>query len=76
MINETKAFAKPKITSFEKFVKLADYSLMDTLRADPDSTHDGGDHWIYIAKVIEGQSFDGNPLIYYGGYYSSVNSKS
>ncbi len=44
MINETKAFAKPKITSFEKFVKLADYSLMDTLRADPDSTHDGSDH--------------------------------
>jgi len=44
MINETKTFAKPKITSFEKFVKLADYSLMDTLRADPDSTHDGGDH--------------------------------
>ena len=44
MINETRTFAKPKITSFEKFVKLADYSLMDTLRADPDSTHDGGDH--------------------------------
>ena len=44
MINETRPFAKPKITSFEKFVKLADYSLMDTLRADPDSTHDGGDH--------------------------------
>ena len=44
MINETKTFAKPEITSFEKFVKLADYSLMDTLRADPDSTHDGGDH--------------------------------
>ena len=44
MINETKTFAKPKIRSFGKFVKLADYSLMDTLRADPDSTHDGGDH--------------------------------
>ena len=44
MINETKTFAKPEITSFEKFVKLADYSLIDTLRADPDSTHDGGDH--------------------------------
>ena len=44
MINETRTFAKPEVTSFEKFVKLADYSLMDTLRADPDSTHDGGDH--------------------------------
>ena len=38
MINEAKTIAKPDITNFEKFVKLADYSLMDTLRADPDST--------------------------------------
>tara|TARA_Y100001978_G_scaffold203451_1_gene229435 strand:+ start:3018 stop:4721 length:1704 start_codon:yes stop_codon:yes gene_type:complete len=44
MINETKTFAKPNITTLEKFVKLADYSLMDNLRADPDSTHDGNDH--------------------------------
>jgi uncharacterized protein YdiU (UPF0061 family) len=44
MINEAKTIAKPDITTFEKFVKLADYSLMDTLRADPDSTRDGNDH--------------------------------
>ena len=44
MINEAKSIAKPDITTFEKFVKLADYSLMDTLRADPDSTRDGNDH--------------------------------
>ena len=44
MINEAKTIAKPDITNFEKFVKLADYSLMDTLRADPDSTRDGNDH--------------------------------
>lgn len=44
MINKAKSIAKPDITTFEKFVKLADYSLMDTLRADPDSTRDGNDH--------------------------------
>ena len=44
MINEAKTIAKPDITNFEKFVKLADYSLMETLRADPDSTRDGNDH--------------------------------
>ena len=44
MINQAQTIAKPEITNFEKFVKLADYSLMDTLRADPDSTRDGNDH--------------------------------
>lgn len=44
MINEAKTNAKPNITNFEKFVKLADYSLMDTLRADPDGTRNGNDH--------------------------------
>ena len=44
MINEAKPIAKPDFTTFEKFVKLANYSLMDTLRADPDSTRDGNDH--------------------------------
>ncbi len=44
MINEAKTIAKPDITNFEKFVTLADYSLMDNLRADPDSTRDGNDH--------------------------------
>ncbi len=44
MINEAKTIAKPDITNFEEFVKLADYSLMDTLCADPDSTRDGNDH--------------------------------
>ena len=44
MINEAKTIAKPDFTTFEKYVKLADYSLMDTLRADPDSTRDGNDH--------------------------------
>ena len=43
MNNEATTIAKPDITNFEKFVKLADYSLMDTLSADPDSTRDGND---------------------------------
>ena len=52
MINEAKTIAKPDTTNFEKFVKLADYSLMDTLRADPDSTRDGNDH--YPRQVFSG----------------------
>ena len=78
-------FANPSLTNEERFSGLqllTDYTYpvfddnMGVLIAQLQQTHDGGDHWIYIAKVIEGQSFDGNPLIYYGGYYSSVNSKS
>ncbi|MDB9527195.1 protein adenylyltransferase SelO family protein [Oscillatoria sp. CS-180] len=36
--------AEPCITTFDEFVKLADYSLMDTLNADPDATEEGNDH--------------------------------
>lgn len=32
------------VTTFEEFAKLADYSLMDQLNADPDATKDGDDH--------------------------------
>lgn len=35
---------KPLITTFEEFAQLADYSLMDQLNADPQSTTDGEDH--------------------------------
>ena len=52
MNNEATTIAKPDITNFEKFVKLADYSLMDTLRADPDSTRDGND--LYPRQVFSG----------------------
>jgi uncharacterized protein YdiU (UPF0061 family) len=31
------------ITTFDEFVRLADYSLMDTLNVDPDATKDGDD---------------------------------
>lgn len=36
--------AEPYVTTFDEFVQLADYSLMDTLNADPDATEDGDDH--------------------------------
>ena len=32
------------MTTFDEFAQLADYSLMDTLNADPDATVDGNDH--------------------------------
>lgn len=40
----SKPSAEPCITTFDEFVRLADYSLMDTLNADPEATGDGDDH--------------------------------
>ena len=40
----SKPSAEPCVTTFYEFVRLADYSLMDTLNADPDATGDGDDH--------------------------------
>jgi uncharacterized protein YdiU (UPF0061 family) len=34
---------EPYVTTFDEFVQLADYSLMDTLNVDPDATEDGND---------------------------------
>ncbi len=36
--------AEPCVTTFDEFAQLADYSLMDTLNADPEATVDGDDH--------------------------------
>lgn len=44
MSTPPKSSAKPRVTTFDEFVQLADYSLMDTLNADPDATEDGDDH--------------------------------
>ena len=33
-----------RISTFDEFVRFADYSLMDTLKADPDATGDDNDH--------------------------------
>jgi flavin reductase (DIM6/NTAB) family NADH-FMN oxidoreductase RutF len=35
---------------------------------------DGGDHTVYIGKVVDGQpEVEGNPLLYYDGDYRSLN---
>jgi uncharacterized protein YdiU (UPF0061 family) len=44
MSYQSKPSATPRITTFDEFMRLADYSLMDTLNADPDATVDGDDH--------------------------------
>lgn len=40
----SKPSAQRSISTFDELVRLADYSLMDTLNADPDATEDGDDH--------------------------------
>ena len=40
----SKPSADPCVKTFDEFVQLADYSLMDTLNADPDATQEGDDH--------------------------------
>ena len=44
MKQASKSPAKAEVTSFDGFVRLADYSLMDNLNRDPDATTDGHDH--------------------------------
>ena len=36
--------AMPKTRTFSEFANKADYSLMDSLEADPQATDDGDDH--------------------------------
>ncbi len=40
----SKVFESPKTKTFAEFLQRADYSLMDSLQADPQSTSDGHDH--------------------------------
>ena len=40
----SKPSAQQSISTFNEFLRLIDYSLMDTLNADPDATGDGDDH--------------------------------
>lgn len=44
MSYQSKPSATSCVTTFDEFMRLADYSLMDTLNADPDATVDGDDH--------------------------------
>jgi uncharacterized protein YdiU (UPF0061 family) len=43
MSYQSKPSASPCVTTFDEFMRLANYSLMDTLNADPDATVDGND---------------------------------
>ena len=78
-------FANSKLTNEERFTGLTTLpehkypvfvDSLGVLEAKLQATHDGGDHWIYVAKVSSGRVFDGSPLLYYGGSYSSVNPKA
>jgi uncharacterized protein YdiU (UPF0061 family) len=40
----SKLSAEPCVTTFDEFVHLVDYSLLDTLNIDPDAMGDGDDH--------------------------------
>lgn len=44
MSYSSKPTAKPCVTTFNEFVSLVDYSLMNTLNADPDATEAGDDY--------------------------------
>jgi uncharacterized protein YdiU (UPF0061 family) len=44
MSYQSKPSATLCVTTFDEFMRLADYSLMNTLNADPDATVDGDDH--------------------------------
>ncbi|AQQ67056.1 hypothetical protein Mag101_04920 [Microbulbifer agarilyticus] len=44
MAQSSNSPANSRVTSFDEFTQLADYSLMDSLHADPDATTDGDDH--------------------------------
>ncbi|WP_417506454.1 protein adenylyltransferase SelO [Marinomonas gallaica] len=44
MTNDTASDLNPKICTLEEFAKLADYSLMDSLNADPEAHKNGDDH--------------------------------
>jgi uncharacterized protein YdiU (UPF0061 family) len=44
MSHPSQPSAEPCVTTFDEFARRVDYSLMDTLNADPDATIDGDDH--------------------------------
>lgn len=52
MTHPSKSSAKAYVTTFDEFVRLADYSLMDNLNADPYAKSDGDDH--YARQVFSG----------------------
>ena len=78
-------FANSKLSAPERYdgVSLTKENpvpvLADTLahmECTVDTIHDGGDHFIYVAKVTSGAVNGGDPLLYYGGNYKSVMPQS
>ena len=64
----------------EKFASVSTYSLqtgvpllqdsLSTFDCELFQCYEGGDHLIFVGKVVEFESREGNPLLYYGGNYS------
>ena len=52
MTHPSKLSNKSYVTTFDEFVQLADYSLMDNLNADPDARSGGEDH--HARQVLSG----------------------
>jgi uncharacterized protein YdiU (UPF0061 family) len=52
MTHSSKSLAKSYMTTFDEFIRLVDYSLMDNLNADPCARSDGNDH--HARQVFSG----------------------
>lgn len=46
------------------------------LECEPWAEYDGGDHVLYVGKVINYNSFEGKPLSYFKGKFTSITTES
>jgi len=46
------------------------------LECNVEARHDGGDHVIYVGRVLEMSSRDGEPLLYFSGQYREIKHKT
>jgi flavin reductase (DIM6/NTAB) family NADH-FMN oxidoreductase RutF len=78
-------FANPKLSVDERYQNLrllkenpapviAD--VLGHLECSIEAIHDGGDHHIYVARVLSGAFEQGVPLLYYAGNYKSLSADS
>ena len=61
MKHPSKPSAKANVNTFDEFVRLADYSLMDHLNVDPDAKSDGDDH--HARQVFSGHFVPVTPTL-------------
>ena len=59
MSSQEKQFSSSGITSFQEFIRHADYSFTTNLKPDPASSHDGDDH--HAREVCSGHFVPVNP---------------